>query len=69
MNKEKSLAPFFVCFAILVMSVVFPALLLRDLSAWVILLFLAPFGMLQLLGLWIIVDAFTRGRASDRLQR
>ena len=68
MNKEKSLAPFFVCFAVLIMSIVFPALLLRDLSAWVILLALAPFGVLQLLGLWVLVDAFTRGKSRDMTQ-
>jgi hypothetical protein len=54
-----------VCFAVLVMSIVFPALLLRDLSAWAILAGLAPFGVLQLIGLWVIVDAYTRKSAKE----
>jgi hypothetical protein len=60
MKPQQSLVPHFVCLIVFVLSTVFPVVFLRDPGAWVILLGLAPFGLLQLLGLFLIVNAFTQ---------
>lgn len=66
MKQSQSLVPFFVCFVVMVFSMVLPVVFLRDLSVWAILFGLAPFGLLQMIGLYFIVDALTK-RAPDDL--
>lgn len=44
---------------------VIPVVFLRDLSAWAILLGLAPFGLMSLLGLFLILSAYTQPVPKD----
>ncbi len=58
-SQERSLVPYAVCFALAILGVVFPAMFFRELSAWAILVALAPFGLLELVGLWLVLDGVT----------
>lgn len=67
-QESQSLLPLFVCFVALVLTMAFPIVFLRDLSVWAILFGLAPFGLLQMIGLYFIVDAFTKAGPADLMK-
>ena len=60
MKQERSLVPFFVVYAVMILGVVVPVMFLRDLTGWAILAGLAPFGLLQLFALWLVLDSYTK---------
>lgn len=60
MKQERSLVPFFVVYAVMVMGLIVPAMFLRDLAGWAILMGLAPFGLLQLFAVWLVLDSYIR---------
>jgi hypothetical protein len=64
-QETRSLLPLFVCFVVFVIALIIPTVFLRDLSAWAILIGLAPFGLVQLVALYFIVDAFTQAAPID----
>ncbi len=65
MKQQQSLVPFFVCFVVAVFSIVIPVVFIRDSTLWMILLGLSPFGILQLMGLYFIVNAFVQKAPDD----
>ena len=60
MKQERSLVPFFVIYALMIVGIVFPIIFIRDLTTWAILAGLAPFGLLQLLALWLVLDSYLK---------
>lgn len=65
MKPQQSLVPHFVCLVISVFAMVIPVVFLRDLSAWAILFGLAPFGLMSLLGLFLILSAYAQPAPDD----
>jgi hypothetical protein len=61
-TKEPSVLPYAICFALTVLAVVFPAIFFRELTAWAILFALAPFALVEIFGLWLVLDGFTKAK-------
>lgn len=61
-----NMIPYTVCFAVSVLAIVFPAIFFREATAWAILFGLAPFGLLQLVGLWLVLDGITRAKSTQK---
>lgn len=63
-SQERSLVPYAVCFAISILAIVFPAIFFREFTVWAILFGLAPFGLLEIFGLWLVLDGVANKNVS-----